>query len=319
MSNEDETRKGTLYGFLAYLAWGMFPLYFHALIPAGPWEILAHRILWTLLLCVVLLGVTRHLGFLRSLFGDLKRLGAISIAAVLIAINWVVYVLAVTTGHVTEAALGYFLNPLVTVMLGVLVLGVLVLGEKLRRMQWLAVAIGVIACVYLAVDYGSPPWISVGLALSFAAYGLMKKRVGGRLTALEGLTAETVVLAPFAAVMLVWLGATGRSTWSGNGSWHPVLLALSGVATAIPLLLFAAAARRIPLSTIGLLQFMTPVMQLLCGVLVLGEMMSAGRWVGFGLVWIALVVLTADSLAQARRTRRARRATPLETSAAAPT
>ena len=314
MSNEDETRKGTLYGFLAYLAWGMFPLYFHALIPAGPWEILAHRILWTLLLCLVLLGVTRHLGFLRSLFGDLKRLGAISIAAVLIAINWVVYVLAVTTGHVTEAALGYFLNPLVTVMLGVLVL-----GEKLRRMQWLAVAIGVIACVYLAVDYGSPPWISVGLALSFAAYGLMKKRVGGRLTALEGLTAETVVLAPFAAVMLVWLGATGRSTWSGNGSWHPVLLALSGVATAIPLLLFAAAARRIPLSTIGLLQFMTPVMQLLCGVLVLGETMSAGRWVGFGLVWIALVVLTADSLAQARRTRRARRATPLETSAAAPT
>ncbi|WP_407652389.1 EamA family transporter RarD [Dermacoccus abyssi] len=292
----------------------MFPLYFHALIPAGPWEILAHRILWTLLLCVVLLGVTRHLGFLRSLFGDLKRLGAISIAAVLIAINWVVYVLAVTTGHVTEAALGYFLNPLVTVMLGVLVL-----GEKLRRMQWLAVAIGVIACVYLAVDYGSPPWISVGLALSFAAYGLMKKRVGGRFTALEGLTAETVVLAPFAAVMLVWLGATGRSTWSGNGSWHPVLLALSGVATAIPLLLFAAAARRIPLSTIGLLQFMTPVMQLLCGVLVLGETMSAGRWVGFGLVWIALVVLTADSLAQARRTRRARRATPLETSAAAPT
>lgn len=314
MSNEDETRKGTLYGFLAYLAWGMFPLYFHALIPAGPWEILAHRILWTLLLCVVLLGVTRHLGFLRSLFGDLKRLGAISIAAVLIAINWVVYVLAVTTGHVTEAALGYFLNPLVTVMLGVLVL-----GEKLRRMQWLAVAIGVIACVYLAVDYGSPPWISVGLALSFAAYGLMKKRVGGRLTALEGLTAETVVLAPFAAVMLVWLGATGRSTWSGNGSWHPLLLALSGVATAIPLLLFAAAARRIPLSTIGLLQFMTPVMQLLCGVLVLGETMSAGRWVGFGLVWIALVVLTADSLAQARRTRRARRATALETSAAAPT
>ena len=314
MSNEDETRKGTLYGFLAYLAWGMFPLYFHALIPAGPWEILAHRILWTLLLCIVLLGVTRHLGFLRSLFGDLKRLGAISIAAVLIAINWVVYVLAVTTGHVTEAALGYFLNPLVTVMLGVLVL-----GEKLRRMQWLAVAIGVIACVYLAVDYGSPPWISVGLALSFAAYGLMKKRVGGRLTALEGLTAETVVLAPFAAVMLVWLGATGRSTWSGNGSWHPVLLALSGVATAIPLLLFAAAARRIPLSTIGLLQFMTPVMQLLCGVLVLGETMSAGRWVGFGLVWIALVVLTADSLAQARRTRRARRATPLETSAAGPT
>lgn len=312
MSDEEDQRKGTLYGFLAYLCWGLFPLYFHALIPAGAWEILAHRILWTLLLCVLLLAATKNLRFVRSLFGDLRRLGAITIAGLLIAANWVIYVLAVTTGHVTEAALGYFLNPLVTVMLGVLVL-----GETLRRLQWLAVAIGVIACVYLAVDYGTPPWISIGLALSFAAYGLMKKRVGGRLTALESLSAETVVLAPFALALLVWIGVRGQSTWAGHGGAHPLLLALSGVATAIPLLLFAAAARRIPLSTIGLLQFMTPVMQLLCGVLVLGETMSVGRWVGFALVWLALVILTVDSLGQARRTRRARRSS-VEGSAADP-
>lgn len=304
MDDEDDQRRGTLYGFLAYLCWGLFPLYFHALVPAGAWEILAHRILWTLLLCLVLLAVTGNLRFIGGLVSDVRRLGAITVAGLLIATNWVIYVLAVTTGHVTEAALGYFLNPLVTVMLGVLVL-----GESLRRAQWLAVAIGVVACVYLAFDYGTPPWISIGLALSFAAYGLMKKRVGGRMTALESLSAETVVLAPFAAAMLVWIGARGDSTWSGHGGAHPVLLALSGVATAIPLLLFAAAARRIPLSTIGLLQFMTPVMQLLCGVLVLGETMSAGRWVGFALVWIALVVLTVDSFTQARRTRRTRRAT----------
>ena len=298
----DEQRQGTIYGFLAYLAWGLFPLYFHALEPAGAWEILSHRILWTLLLCLVLLAITRNLGFLGGLFRDARRLGAITIAALLIAANWTIYVVAVTSGHVTEAALGYFLNPLVTVMLGVLVL-----GEKLRRLQWLAVAIGVVACVYLAIDYGSPPWISISLALSFAAYGLMKKRIGGHLSALEGLTAETVVLAPLAAALLLFVLPSKDLTWSGHGVSHSVLLAFSGVATAIPLLLFAAAARRIPLTTIGLLQFMTPIMQLLCGVLVLGEHISAGRWVGFGLVWLALVALTLDSLQHATRSRRARR------------
>lgn len=254
-------------------------------------------------LCFVVLAVTRNLGFLGPLFSDARRLGAITIAALLVAGNWVIYVIAVTSGHVTEAALGYFLNPLVTVMLGVLVL-----GEKLRRLQWAAVGIGVIACIYLAIDYGSPPWISVSLALTFAGYGLMKKRIGGHLSALEGLGAETAVLAPIAVVVLVALTLTGHTTWTTEGPGHSVLLALSGVATAIPLLLFAAAARRVPLTTIGLLQFMTPVTQLLCGVLVLHETMSAGRWVGFALVWLALVALTVDSLTQGARTRRGRRA-----------
>ena len=299
---DSDLRKGTAFGFSAYLLWGLFPLYFHALIPAGAWEILSHRILWTLALCLILLAATRNLGFLGRLLRDGRRLATMSVAALLIAANWVIYVVAVTSGHVTEAALGYFLNPLVTVMLGVLVL-----GERLRRLQWIAVAIGVVACGYLAIDYGRPPWISVSLALTFAAYGLMKNRIGGHLTALEGLSAETFVLAPFAVALLVWLGSSDEMTWTGHGVSHQALLVFSGVATAIPLLLFAAAASRIPLTTIGLLQFMTPIMQLLCGVLLLGESMSGARWIGFALVWVALVVLTLDSLGAARRSRRQRR------------
>lgn len=181
-----ELTKGTAYGFAAYAMWGLFPLYFHALIPAGAWEILAHRIVWTLLLCLALLAVTRNLTFLRRFLRTPRLVLGTTIAAIVLAANWVIYVLAVMPGHVTEAALGYFLNPLVTVMLGVVIL-----GEKLRRLQWAAVAIGLIASVYLSIDYGQPPWISVGLALSFAAYGLMKKRVGGQMNAVESLSAET--------------------------------------------------------------------------------------------------------------------------------
>lgn len=297
-----QVRQGTLYGFLAYLSWGLFPLYFHALIPAGPWEILAHRIVWTLLLCLVLLAFTRNLAFIPRLLHNPRQVAGITIAGLLIAANWVIYVMAVTSGHVTEAALGYFLNPLVTVMLGVLVL-----SEKLRPAQWVAVGIGVIACIYLGIDYGRPPWISICLALTFAAYGLMKKRIGGHLSALEGLTAETLLLAPFAAAMLTWLYARSDVSFGHHGTLHTTLMVASGVMTAVPLLLFAAAARRIPLTTIGLLQFMTPVMQLMCGVFILGERMSPGRLVGFALVWLALIVLTLDTIQFARRQRRARR------------
>ena len=303
MHEATEVRRGTLYGFLAYLSWGLFPLYFHALIPANPWEILAHRILWALLLCLVLLAISGNLTFIPRLLRSPKQLTGIALASLLIAANWIIYVIAVTSGHVTEAALGYFLNPLVTVSLGVLVL-----SERLRRLQWVAVGIGIIACIYLAVDYGRPPWISVSLALSFAAYGLMKKRLGVHLSALEGLSAETLVLAPFAAGILWWLHGRGALTFTHHGGGHDALLVSLGVATAVPLLLFAAAARRVPLTTIGLLQFITPIMQLLCGALVLGETMGTGRWVGFALVWVALAVLTLDSLRTARVTRRNNRA-----------
>ncbi|WP_369796267.1 EamA family transporter RarD [Phycicoccus sp. Root101] len=271
--------------------WGVFPLYFAALKPAGAWEILAHRILWTLLLCAVILLLRRDLAWARQLW-QRPRLGmGVTVAALLIAVNWVVYVAAVLGGRTTEAALGYFLNPIVTVALGVFVL-----RERLRPLQWVAVAIGALAFVYLSVAAGSVPVIAITLAMSFGLYGLVKKKVGVSLQAMHSLTAETAVLAPVAAVMLVVLTVRGETTFTTEGALHTALLVAAGAATALPLLLFAGAARRVPLVTIGLLQFITPVLQLLCGVLLLHEHMSTSRWIGFAIVWVALAVLTVDSL-----------------------
>ncbi len=220
------------------------------------------------------------------------RLGlGVTAAALLIAVNWVVYVAAVLGGRTTEAALGYFLNPLVTVALGVFVL-----RERLRPLQWVAVAIGGLAFVYLSIAAGAVPVIAITLAMSFGLYGLVKKKVGVSLQAMHSLTAETAVLAPIALVMLVVLTVRGDTTFTTEGAVHTGLLVAAGAATAAPLLLFAGAARRVPLVTIGLLQFITPVLQLLCGVLLLDEHLSRSRWIGFGIVWVALAVLTVDSL-----------------------
>jgi chloramphenicol-sensitive protein RarD len=301
-----EVRRGVLLGFAAYGLWGLFPLYFDALRPAGAWEILAHRILWTMLLCVIVLLVRRDVQWVRPLLRRPKLLAGTAIAAVLIAVNWTVYVAAVTSGNTSEAALGYFLNPLVTVALGVIVL-----RERLRRLQWVAVGIGVVASVYLAVTGGRVPWVALTLALSFALYGLTKKKVGVSLEALQGLTVETVVLTPVAVVVLLVVGSQGGLAFGHHGPWHTSLLVLSGVVTALPLLCFAAAARRIPLVTVGLIQFITPVMQLLCAVLLLGEHMPVERWMGFGIVWLALLVLTLDSLGSLRASRAARRDLPV--------
>lgn len=295
--------NGAAYGLLAYLIWGAFPLYFDALKPAGAWEVLAHRILWTLVVCLIALAATRNLGFLHRLVSDRRQLGATTIAGLLIAVNWGVYIEAVDSGHTVEAALGYFLNPLVTVALGVVVL-----HERLRVLQWVAVGVGALACVYLAIDYGRPPWISVVLALSFASYGFMKKRIGGSLTAIESLSAESVALTPIALVILLGVGMTGNATFTSHGSGHFLLLLCAGIVTAVPLLLFAAAASRVPLVTIGLLQFITPILQLLCGVLLLGEHMPISRWIGFAIVWVALILLTFDSLTASTRARRLARA-----------
>ncbi len=296
----DETRRGTAYGLLAYGIWGTFPLYFHALKPAGAWEILSHRILWTLALCASVLLVRRDLAWTRTLVHRPRLALGITAAALVIAINWVVYVAAVIGGRTTEASLGYFLNPLVTVALGVLVL-----RERLRPLQWVAVAIGAVAGIYLSVAGGSIPWIALTLAFSFASYGLIKKKVGATLGAMHSLAAETAVLGPIAGVMLAVLTSRGETTFTTAGPGHTALLVFSGVATATPLLFFAAAARRIPLVLIGLLQFVTPVLQLLCAVLLLGEHLSPARWVGFGIVWVALTVLTVDTVRATRLTRAA--------------
>jgi chloramphenicol-sensitive protein RarD len=236
--------------------------------------------------------VRRDFGWLRTVASRPRLLGGLTVAAVLIAANWVIYVLAVITGRTYAAALGYFLNPIVTVGLGVLVL-----KERLRPLQWAAVSVGAVAAVYLTVAGGEFPWIAVSLAFSFAFYGLVKKKVGATLDAMHSLTVETLVLAPVAVGVLVWLGLQGSTTFGAEGPWHTGLLVAAGVVTAIPLLLFAAAARRIPLVTIGLIQFLTPMLQLLIGVFLLGEDVSGRLWVGFGIVWVALVLLTIDSIA----------------------
>jgi chloramphenicol-sensitive protein RarD len=296
---QGDVGRGTLMAFTAYGLWGLFPLYFDALKPAGAWEILAHRILWTMLLCVVVLLVLRDGAWVRPLLRRPRLVGGLAIAAVLIAVNWTLYVGVVTAGHASEAALGYFLNPLVTVALGVLVL-----GERLRPLQWAAVGIGLVAAGYLAVAGGTVPWVALALAASFALYSLTKKKIGASLGALHGLTVETVILAPVAAVLLVVVGARGGLEFGQHGAWHTTLFVLSGVVTAVPLLCFAAAARRIPLVSIGLIQFITPVLQLLCAVLLLGEQMPAERWVGFAIVWVALLVLSVDSLLSVHAARR---------------
>lgn len=296
-------RRGTLYGLAAYGLWGAFPLYFASLKPAGALEILGHRIVWSLVLCLIAMTVMRQFRWFGTLLRNPRQAFPVGLAGALIAANWTVYIFAVLTGHVTEAALGYFLNPLVTVGLGVVVL-----KERLRRWQWIAVGIGAVAALYLTLDYGSPPWVSFALALSFASYGLLKKRVGDTLTAWQSLSGETLLIAPFAIGLLVWIQVAGDATFTTEGTGHALLLTTTGIATVFPLLLFAGAARRVPLVTIGMLQFITPVLQLLCGVLVLGEVMPTSRWIGFALVWLALAVLTVDSVRAAGRSRRLARA-----------
>ncbi|WP_222192449.1 EamA family transporter RarD [Modestobacter italicus] len=293
----DERRVGVLAGLGAYSLWGVFPLYFPLLEPAGGLEIVAHRIVWSLLFVGLLLSVRRGWGQVRRAVGDRRALLVLATAAVLIAVNWLVYVYAVNSGHVVEASLGYFINPLVSV-----VLGVVVFRERLRRLQWLAVGTAVVAVAVLTVDHGSPPWIALALAFSFGLYGLMKKLV--RVEAAPGLFVETAVVFVPALVVIGFLQADGQAAFGHDGAGHALLLVSSGLATAVPLLLFAAATRRVPLSTVGLLQYVTPLMQLSIGVFVYDEPMPPARLAGFAIVWLALAVFTVDSLRQARTHRR---------------
>jgi chloramphenicol-sensitive protein RarD len=293
----DERRVGVGAGLGAYVLWGVFPLYFPLLEPAGGLEIVAHRVVWSLLFVALLLTVRRGWAQVRTTIADRRSLLVLAAASVLIAVNWLVYVYAVNSGHVIEASLGYFINPLVSV-----VLGVAVFRERLRRLQWVAVGIAVLAVVVLTVDYGRPPWIALALAVSFGLYGLMKKLV--RVEAAPGLFVETAVVFLPAAVVLGVLGAHGNAAFGSAGVGNAFLLVSTGLATAVPLLLFAAAARRVPLSTVGLLQYVTPLMQLSIGVFVYDEPMPAARLAGFAIVWLALGVFTVDTLRQAHSTRR---------------
>ncbi|MFE6662993.1 EamA family transporter RarD [Streptomyces sp. NPDC057697] len=296
MKGIDEQRAGLLSGFSAYGLWGLVPLFWPLLKPAGAIEILAHRMTWSLGFVAVTLLVLRRWSWIGELVRQPRKLGLISVAAATITVNWGLYIWSVNNGHVVEASLGYFINPLVTIAMGVLIL-----GERLRPVQWVAVGTGFAAVLVLAIGYGRPPWISLTLAFSFATYGLMKKKVdmGG----LESLTAETAVVFVPALGYLLWLGARGESTFTSEGVGHAALLASAGLVTAVPLILFGAAAIRVPLSTLGLLQYLAPVFQFVLGILYFHEEMPPERWAGFALVWLALALLTWDAFRTARRTR----------------
>jgi len=280
-------RGGVALGVTAYLLWGVFPAFFHLLASTSPVEVLAHRVLWTLVLMAVILAVVRGWGALREL--SLRGWAMVTAAAVLIAVNWGLFIYATAVGHIVEVALGYYIGPLVSVCLGVVVL-----RERLRPLQWTAVGIAAVAVLVIAVGDGRIPWIGLGLAVSFSLYGLIKKTVP--LPATASLTAEGVVLAPLAVVYIVLLQLAGSGSFIGQGAWHTALLVATGPVTAVPLLLFGAAARRIPLTTLGTLQYLAPTLQFLLGVVVYGEVMPAARWIGFGLVWVALVIFTVDLL-----------------------
>ena len=287
------TRRGTLYGAGAYLLWGLFPLYWPLLAPSAPLEVLAHRILWSLVVVVVLLAVTRRVEQVRAAVRDRRRLAQIALAAVVVAVNWGTYIYGVTNDRVVETSLGYFVNPIVTVLLGVVVL-----GERLRPAQWTALGAAFVAVVVLTVENGSPPWIALVLAFSFGTYGLLKKTAG--VGAVEGLAVETGVLLPVAAV---YVAVIGGGTFATEGVGHAALLALSGVVTAIPLLLFGAAASRIPLSTLGVLQYLAPTMQFVLGITLFDEPLPAVKLLGFVLVWCAVALFTVDLLRHGRQLR----------------
>jgi chloramphenicol-sensitive protein RarD len=286
------SRRGVLLGFACYVAWGLFPLYWPLLEPAGAGEILAHRVVWSLVLMAVVVTVLKQWSTLRALPPRTWLL--VVAASLLIAVNWGVYIYAANNGHVIDAALGYFINPLLSV-----VLGVLVFRERLGRMQWVAVGLGFAAVLVISVAGGHFPWIAVLLATSFGLYGLVKKVVPLAPTA--SLTAEGMVLFLPAVGYLVVRQAHGTATLTGHGAGHVVLLIASGVVTVLPLLAFAGAARSLPLSVLGLLQYLTPVVQFLIGVLWQHEHMIPARWVGFVLVWIALILLSVEGLRRSRR------------------
>jgi chloramphenicol-sensitive protein RarD len=293
----------------SYVLWGFLPAYFVILAPAGPFEVVGWRILFSLVFCAILLTVTRRWRPFAALARNRRVTLVLGAAGVFIYVNWTVFVLATLSGQVVQGSLGYFINPIVTVLLGVLVL-----RERLRPAQWAAVGVSAAAVVVIAVGYGQFPWISLALAFSFGLYGFVKKRVGGQVDAVSGLTLETAWLAPVAVVQLVVVQLIGGLTIGAAGPAHLVLLLLAGPVTAVPLLLFAAGARRLPLVLLGLTQYFAPVLQLLFGVLILHEPMTSARWVGFALVWLALVVLTTDQLVAARSARRGRRSgSPMDT------
>jgi chloramphenicol-sensitive protein RarD len=287
-----KNKLGLLFGVSAYSLWGAFPLYWPLLEPADPLEIVSHRAVWTLVFCFFVLAATKAL---KSTLATLKRpkvAAKLFATSVLISINWLVYIWATNNGHVVEASLGYYINPLI-----IIGFGVLLLKEKMRPLQWVAVSIASIGVLVLTIDYGRLPWIALTLAVSWGSYGLIKKQLG--LGALEGLAIETFISAFFYLGYLIYIGNQGTGQF-GNSWGLTILLMSAGAVTAIPLLLFNGSTNRLPFTTIGLLQYITPTLQFSVGVWVRHEDMPTARWAGFLIIWIALTTLALDLIKSSR-------------------
>jgi len=308
-ADDGRPQHGIGYGLAAYTLWGGVVLFWPLVKESTALELLAQRVVWSLVISVVLLLtiVPRSAGANGSWWsrvGHRRTLLMLGGAAAVVSLNWGTYIWAVNHGHVVETALGYYINPILSILVGVIFL-----RERMRPAQWIAVGLAALAVVVLTVEYGRLPWIAITLACSFAIYGVIKNRVRG-VGAVDTLTVESALLTPIALGYLIFLQATGGLTFGHLGLAHSALLAASGLVTVIPLLFFAAAASRLPLSTLGLLQYLAPTIQFLLGVLYFREDMSTGRWVGFALVWLALMIMTIDGVRRAQAVRRSRSVTP---------
>ena len=294
MKQRSDSSVGLLYGLSAYLIWGSFHLIIVAASFANPFEVVVWRIVFGFLFAAVLVSIVGGWKEILQLVQSPKKMKWVSVAALFIFINWSVYVVAVATGNVIETSLGYFINPLVTVLFAVLLL-----KERLRKTQWVALGIGAVAVLVLTFDYGRLPWIALALAISFGTYSLAKNKVGKKIPALQSFTIESGLVLPFALVQL-WIVAQFAPIMLFSGPVETTILVGFGILTAIPLILFGAAASRVPLSTIGFIQYLTPTIQFSVGFFIFGEPMPLVRWIGFGLVWISLAILTIDALKRKR-------------------
>lgn len=297
-------RAGLGYGLGAYLLWGTFPFYFGLIAMVNPLEVVPWRVGATLVFCAILATLTRRWGQVVKILRTPKLLGWFALSAVLLYANWQIFVIGVMSGHVIETSLGYFINPLFTILIGVVVR-----GERLTRLQWIAVGIAAVGVVIAAVAYGTFPWIALGLAFTFGLYGAVHKHAGESVDGITGLTIETLTTAPIAAAQMALVASFAGLAAFTHGPGIMALVLFSGVMTGIPLILFGESARRLPLSYLGFLQFLTPILGFLYGYFVMHEDVSLGRWVGFIAVWIALVILIIDMVLQLRRSPGAQLAT----------
>jgi len=287
-----EYSLGLLFGFSSYIIWGLFPLYWPLLEPANPLEIVSHRAVWTLVFCLIVLALSKQIRTTLVVMKNPKTMAALLLSTILVSINWITYIWAVNNGHVVEAALGYYINPLI-----IIAFGVILLREKMRPLQWVAVGIAAVGVLVLTIDYGRLPWVAISLALSWGSYGLVKKKLN--LGALEGLAIETLIsFIPYVGY-LIFLGNHGTGQF-GNDPMLTILLISAGAVTAIPLLLFNGSTTRLPYSTIGLLQYITPTIQFSIGVWLRHEDMPTARWIGFIVIWFALAALATDLVSSSR-------------------